>query len=71
MGEFWQIIHDSPKLRPSKLVLTINSISADLFISQTVFGCQTFPPPNLPAIISAIQYLTVIIIKYLCHNICV
>ena len=35
------IVADHPwftKLRPFKLVLTINSISADLFICQTVFG---------------------------------
>ena len=45
------------KLKPSKLVLTINNLLADLLICQTFFRQmlkesihQTFPPPNFHAI---------------------
>ena len=35
----WWIIHDSPKLKPSKLARTVNNLSADILIDQTFF-CQ-------------------------------
>ena len=38
--QIWQIVHDSiTKLKPSKLVLTINNLLADLLIRQPFF-CQ-------------------------------
>ena len=52
--KFWQIIRNLPKLKPSKLIATINNLLADLFFT-TLFSlkcssinlCQTLPTTDL------------------------
>ena len=66
------------KLKPSKLVLTINNLLADLLIHQTFFYqmfemtqfAKLSPPPNFPAIRCVCMHVCEHIHGYICVTVC-
>ena len=69
----WRIVHDSsPTLKPSKSVLTINNLLADLVIRQTFF-CQMFEKSQFAKLSRLLygSYLAVLSNSNVCMCTCV